>query len=131
MKQQQQQQGAASADVDAGSAAAAGESGAGSLSRSTSASDPSRSQQQQQQQQRFVEPSLPEEYDIVVRQAKALSSLYKEVHASVKDDVAEAREVFAAPELVLEMFMSRLLEQNVQAALERLLLPSGGLRAAE
>lgn len=34
-------------------------------------------------------------------------------------------QVFSEPGLVLEMFMSRLLEQNVQAALERLLLPSG------
>jgi hypothetical protein len=121
-QQQQQQQGAA-ADAEA-DAVALPEGGGGSFSPSNSMADPSRPQQQQQQ--RYVEPGLPEEYDIVIRQAKALSSLYKEMHASVKDDVAEAREVFAAPELVLEMFMQRLLEQNVQAALERLLLPSGG-----
>jgi hypothetical protein len=123
LKQQQQQGPAASPDADADPAAAAADGGSStSLSRSASAADPSRPQQQQQ----LVEPELPEEYDIVVRQAKALSNLYKEMHASVKDDVAEAREVFAAPELVLDMFMQRLLEQNVQAALERLLLPSGG-----
>jgi hypothetical protein len=131
LKQQQQQQGAASLEADAGPSAAAGDGGSSSmssLSRTTSAADRSRPQQQQQQPQRYVEPQLPEEYDIVARQAKALSSLYKEMHASVKDDVAEAREVFAVPELVLDMFMQRLLEQNVQAALERLLLPSGGLQ---
>jgi hypothetical protein len=126
-QQQQQQQGAASSAADADPSAAGDSGGANmsSLSRTTNATDPSRTQQQQQQ--RYVEPELPEEYDIVARQAKALSSLYKEMHASVKDDVAEAREVFAVPELVLDMFMQRLLEQNVQAALERLLLPSGGL----
>jgi hypothetical protein len=124
----QQQQGAASSEADADQAAAAardGGSSMSSLSRTSTAADPSRPQQQQQQQ-RYAEPELPEEYDIVAKQAKALSSLYKEMHASVKDDVAEAREVFAVPELVLDMFMQRLLEQNVQAALERLLLPSGG-----
>ncbi|WIA33366.1 hypothetical protein OEZ86_006503 [Tetradesmus obliquus] len=119
LKQQQQ-------DAEA-AAVAAGEPGAGSLSRSASGADPSKPPQQQPH---YVEPALPEEYDIVVRQAKALSGLYKEVHASVKDDVAEAAQVFSEPGLVLEMFMSRLLEQNVQAALERLLLPSGPGMAA-
>lgn len=82
LKQQQQ-------DAEA-AAVAAGEPGAGSLSRSASGADPSKPPQQQPH---YVEPALPEEYDIVVRQAKALSGLYKEVHASVKDDVAEAAQV--------------------------------------
>jgi hypothetical protein len=46
------------------------------------------------------------------------------MHASAKEEFAAAAQVFPKPAMVLEMFLSRLLEQNVQAVLERLLLPS-------
>jgi hypothetical protein len=46
------------------------------------------------------------------------------MHASAKEECAAAQQVFPKPAMVLEMFLSRLLEQNVQAVLERLLLPS-------
>ncbi|KAF8067429.1 SEC10a [Scenedesmus sp. PABB004] len=69
-----------------------------------------------------------QECDLVSRQARALAALFRDMHASVKDDVAAAACVFRGPSgpgLVLEMYLTRLLEQNVQAALERLLLPGG------
>ncbi|KAI8464865.1 MAG: exocyst complex component Sec10-domain-containing protein [Monoraphidium minutum] len=63
---------------------------------------------------------------------KALSALYKEMHASVKQEVATAKAIFPRPEMVrrrgcarlraaLDMFMQRLFEQEVQMALEKLL----------
>jgi hypothetical protein len=62
--------------------------------------------------------------DTVTRQGRVLARLYREMHASAKDEFAAAQQVFPKPSMVLEMFLSRLLEQNVQAVLERLLLPS-------
>jgi hypothetical protein len=62
--------------------------------------------------------------DLVTRQARVLARLYREMHASAKDEFAAAATVFPKPGLALELFLSRLLEQNVQAVLERLLLPS-------
>lgn len=62
--------------------------------------------------------------DAVTRQGRVLARLYREMHASAKEEFAAAAQVFPKPGMVLEMFLSRLLEQNVQAVLERLLLPS-------
>lgn len=62
--------------------------------------------------------------DAVTRQGRVLARLYREMHASAKEEFAAAAQVFPKPAMVLEMFLSRLLEQNVQAVLERLLLPS-------
>jgi hypothetical protein len=62
--------------------------------------------------------------DAVTRQGRVLARLYREMHASAKEEFAAAQQVFPRPTTVLEMFISRLLEQNVQAVLERLLLPS-------
>lgn len=54
----------------------------------------------------------------------------RDLYSSVKEDTSDVQEVFPDPSMALEMFMQRLLEQNVQAALERLLLPSGlGMQA--
>jgi hypothetical protein len=61
--------------------------------------------------------------DAVIKLANALSNLYKEMHAAVKDEVAAAQQVFPQPDLALELFINRLLEQHVQGTLERLLLP--------
>lgn len=62
--------------------------------------------------------------DTVTRQGRVLARLYREMHASAKEEFAAAQQVFPKPTMALEMFLSRLLEQNVQAVLERLLLPS-------
>lgn len=62
--------------------------------------------------------------DTVTRQGRVLARLYREMHTSAKEEFAAAQQVFPKPATVLEMFISRLLEQNVQAVLERLLLPS-------
>jgi hypothetical protein len=62
--------------------------------------------------------------DTVTRQGRVLARLYREMHVSAKEEFAAAQQVFPKPATVLEMFISRLLEQNVQAVLERLLLPS-------
>lgn len=53
-----------------------------------------------------------------------LARLYREMHSSAKEEFAAAEAVFPKPGMVLDMFLSRLFEQNVQAVLERLLLPS-------
>jgi hypothetical protein len=67
--------------------------------------------------------ALTDPDDTVTRQGRVLARLYREMHASAKDEFSAAQHVFPKPAMVLEMFLSRLLEQNVQAVLERLLLP--------
>lgn len=67
--------------------------------------------------------ALTDPDDTVTRQGRVLARLYREMHTSAKDEFSAAQHVFPKQAMVLEMFLSRLLEQNVQAVLERLLLP--------
>lgn len=54
-------------------------------------------------------------------QINALASLYKSLHAAVKEEVALVKQIFPSPDMVLNLLLQRLFEQRVQAALERLL----------
>eukprot|EP00879_Flechtneria_rotunda_P021220 GHRR01022353.1.p1 GENE.GHRR01022353.1~~GHRR01022353.1.p1 ORF type:complete len:769 (+),score=323.78 GHRR01022353.1:155-2461(+) len=86
-------------------------------------SDITQQQQPSSQQRQQEKPRIYVWHSVVVRQTSALATLYKDMLAMVQDDISAAQRVFPCPAMVLEMFLQRLFEQNVQAVLERLLLP--------
>jgi hypothetical protein len=92
-------------------------------------------QQAQQQQQRGAEGGPPpDQQAAAVAALRGLSSLYKSILGTMREEAVVMEQVFPSPDKALEMYIQRIFEQRVSAALGAALRPplrDGGPAALE